>query len=118
MKFKYIVKLILIIGILSGVTPQYSSPYLTDELRSSPKNLLKFSKTASTIEDLQTQVEFYRAVSEALGLEIDKMNAKNEKAFTKFDKLITQYLKHIEENINAIDLYSTNPKIKYSCEVL
>ena len=112
MKYKDIIKLSLIIGILSGVTPKYSSPYFTDEIRSSPKKLLKFAKTASTIEDLQDRVEFYRAVSESFGLKIEKLNTKNEKVFTKFDKLILQYLKHIKDNVNEIEFH-TAPEITY-----
>ena len=45
-------------------------------------------------------------------MEIEKLSTKKEKAFTKFDKLILQYLNHIKDNVNEIEL-PTAPEITY-----
>ena len=55
MKNKDIISLLLVIGILSGETYQYSSPYLADEIRSSPKNLFKFPKKRNIQREINKQ---------------------------------------------------------------
>ena len=104
---------VIIIGILSGQALQFSSEYLTDDMRSSPKNLIKFREVGKSIEGLQKQIEFYKAVSEAFGLEIEKLDLTNSNKFQKYDKLVDQYLKLIETDVEPI-IFPESPEIKYT----
>ncbi len=109
--------LIMVTGIIFGQSYQYTSKYLTEELRSSPKALLKFRDVGKSIEGLQDQVEFYRAVSEAFGMEIEKLNDVSSEKFTKFDGLIDQYLGIINTDVHPIQ-FPDEPEISYTYKAI
>ncbi len=118
MKYKLIVLLILIFSLSISQTPVFKSPYLTDEMRSSTKKLLKFDEVVKNISDddriekLKKQVKFYRAVSEAIYIEYNKLNKKNAEKFEKFETLINQYKDIVGNDVNSIDL-ADPPEITY-----
>ena len=118
MKNKLIILIILTFYIGFSQTPVFKSPYLTDEIRSNTKELLKFDKIATTIKDedrverLKKQVNFYRAVSEAIFIEFNQLNKKNTEKVDKFESLIKQYLDVIGTNVNEFE-YIEAPEITY-----
>ena len=118
MKNKLIILIILTFYIGFSQTPVFKSPYLTDEIRSNTKELLKFDKIATTIKDedrverLKKQVNFYRAVSEAIFIEFNQLNKKNTEKIDKFESLIKQYLDVIGTNVNEFE-YIEAPEITY-----
>jgi len=118
MKNKLIILTILALHILIAQEPVFNSPYLTDEMRKSTKVLLKFDEVVKTIKDsdkiekLKKQVKFYRAASEAIYIEYNKLNNKNIEKFDKFESLIDQYIEVVGTNVNEIVLKDP-PNITY-----
>jgi len=82
---RYNILIVFSLCLVFSQNPVFESPYLTDDIRNSTKKLLQFEKVASKIKDddkierLKKQVKFYRAVSEALNIELIKLNEKNSK---------------------------------------
>ena len=110
MKYKLIVLLILIFSLSMSQTPVFKSPYLTDKMRSSTKELLKFDEVVKNITDddriekLKKQVKFYRAVSEAIYIDYNKLNKKNTEKFEKFETLINQYKDIVGKCLDQFDI--------------
>ncbi len=118
MKNKLNILIIIALQILFAQAPVFKSPYLTDDMRNSTKTLLKFDEVAKTIKDsdriekLKKQVKFYRAVSEAIYIEYNKLNDKNIEKIKKFESLINQYIEVVGTNVNDIALIDP-PEITY-----
>ena len=118
MKNKLITLIILTFHMGFTQTPVFKSPYLTDEIRNNTKELLKFDKIVTTIKDddkvekLKKQVNFYRAVSEAIFIEYNQLNKKNVEKIDKFESLIKQYLDVVGTDVNEL-AYIDPPEITY-----
>lgn len=117
--FKKYNKLIIItFCFLYSQTPVFDSPYLTEDIRKNTKKLLQFDKIATNIKDddkierLKKQVKFYRAISEAINIELTKLDNKNSKKFEKFEDLILQYKNKINVAFDEIKL-NDYPDISY-----
>ena len=119
MNIKWIILIILTLQICLTQTPVFKSPYLSSEMRENTKELLKFDKVVTIIKDddrvekLKKQVIFYRAVSEAIYINYNKLNDKNTKKIDKFESLIKQYKEVINTTVADIELVDP-PDITYS----
>ena len=118
MKNKLIILIILTFQIIISQEPVFKSPYLTDEMRNSTKELLKFDKIVNTIKDddrvekLKKQVKFYRAISEAIYIQYNTLNSKNNEKIEKFEGLIKQYKDIVGSSVDELILVEA-PEITY-----
>jgi hypothetical protein len=92
---KKIFGLILILNIIVGQTPKYDSPFLTDDIRASIKQLIKYNDIAINVEDDDARIDFYKAVSEAFYISTNKLeelySKKTEEKYSHIQKLEANY---------------------------
>ena len=110
---KKTIYLLSILSLVIAQSLQYNSPYLTDDIRNSVKSLLKYDDVASTIEDDQSRLEFYQAVSEALHIEIVKFKEMSNEKFQKYEDIITKYKTQLD---NEVEKFVLTPKPKFRYE--
>ncbi|MBC8213244.1 MAG: hypothetical protein ISR90_04755 [Candidatus Marinimicrobia bacterium] len=108
-KFMYV---FVLLSFVFAQSFQFNSLYLTEEIRSSVKSLLNYEDIAVNIEDDQSRIEFYQAVSEVLHFEIIEFNSKSEEKYKNYQEIVTKYSNQL--NIKQLDLHLIQtPDFKY-----
>ncbi|MBL7022588.1 MAG: M23 family metallopeptidase [Candidatus Marinimicrobia bacterium] len=80
----------------------YSSPYLTQEMKSSVKKLLNYEDIAVTIEDEAEKAEFYNVVAEEIMSKTKKLKTVYAQKFRNYEIQIEEFCK--VNNLENIEL--------------
>jgi hypothetical protein len=109
-------KLILGIFIFTFIIAQqneFNSPYLTNEMRGSIKQLLNYSNVSSNIDDQTDLIQFYQSVSQELSKSLLALDKKYENIISKYNDQISDYHQQLKITETSVD-FLDRPIFSYS----
>ena len=104
---------IMAISFLAGQSPKYTSFYLTDEVRSSIKMLIKYNDIADEIENQDDKVEYFKAVSEAFYISTNKLDAIYSKKVEEKNNEVYEIEVNLQVEPSTINSDFTRPTLSY-----
>jgi len=93
-------------------TYQYSSKYLTDDIKESVDKLLEYENIAKKIKKSSERYKFYQAVSQEIAYKISDLKIKHRNKFEKYEKKLIKLEESYKVESGPLD-FPEAPKTTY-----